>query len=257
MSFNIWRSGGRSLDQTIAAIAESRADLVGLQECSFDACRSIAKALGMHEVHDANGHVILSRAPLATIARTTDPWGGLGATTTLDGVRVNLFDVHLFWDEYGPYLLREGRTPAEVLARERTLRMPGLEEMLRALDPFVAAGEPTLLVGDFNAPSHLDYADMPWPESLACEAHGLVDAYRAVHPAVPTSDLPGAFAFDAPGITWSPLVAEEPRGAFDRIDFVHHGPELVPRTAEVLDERNSVAPWPSDHRAVVCTFALR
>src|SRR5262249_4183996 len=117
-------------------------------------------------------------------------------------------------------------------------------------------GEPSFLVGDFNAPSHLDYADFLWPESLACQAHGLADSYRVLHPENRTYPLP--FTSVEPGITWTPLTSEEPRGAFDRIDFIHYAmaSAVTPIQSMELDARNCVRPWPSDHRAVMTTFRL-
>ncbi len=259
MSFNIFRNGERGIDAVVQAIRGANADIVGLQECNASAAATIASSLGFREVHDPNGHAIVSRFPISVIGSTRDVWGGLGATVdvgrpTLE--RVHVFDVHLFWDEYGPYYLSEGKTSSFILERESARRMPGLEELFALMQPALATNEPALLLGDFNAPSHLDYADFAWPESLACEARGFADSYRELHPNNRT--YPGAFAFDEPGITWTPLVSEEPHGAFDRIDFVHYltGRRLKPESSMELDGRNSVSPWPSDHRAVLTTFAI-
>jgi len=52
--------------------------------------------------------------------------------------------------------------------------------------PYLAGPAPCFLTGDFNAPSHLDYADFPWPTSLAPYAAGLRDAYRDMHPDLTT-----------------------------------------------------------------------
>jgi len=259
MSFNIWRSGERGIDAVVQAIRGANADIVGLQECNPRAAATIAKSLGWNEVHDENGHAILGRFPLATIGSTSDVWGGLGATVSVGHPaleRVHVFDAHLFWDEYGPYYLREGKTSAFILEREKARRMPGLDALFALLDPLLTKNEPVLLLGDFNAPSHLDYADLAWPESLGCYARGFADSYRVVHPTNRT--YPGPFAFDDPGITWTPLVSEEPHDAFDRIDFVYYltSRKLTPKSSLELDGKNSVNPWPSDHRAVLTTFAL-
>jgi endonuclease/exonuclease/phosphatase family metal-dependent hydrolase len=258
MSFNIWRSGGRSLVATTDAIRSSGADIIGLQECNEETAQTLARDLGVNEVHDENGHAILTRFPIAKVGSTRDVWGGLGATITVgrpELPRVHVFDAHLFWDEYGPYYLREGKSSSFVIERENARRMPGLAELFALMDPFVASADATLLVGDFNAPSHLDYVDFAWPESIACLDRGLADSYRELHPQ--NRKYPGAFALDEPGITWTPLSSEEPHGAFDRIDFIYYRSSrgLVPTSSTELDERNSVKPWPSDHRAVLTTFA--
>jgi endonuclease/exonuclease/phosphatase family metal-dependent hydrolase len=258
MSFNIWRSGGRSLERTIAAIRASRADVIGLQECNPQTALTIAGLLGCRMVHDEHGHAILTRFRIAGgVLRTKNEWGGMGATIELDqGERVHVFDAHLHWTSYGPYHLRQGRSVSEVMAEERTIRMPGLDELLATMAPAIVSGEPTFLVGDFNAPSHLDYVDVPWPTSLACYERGLFDSYRVLH-----SDLrtyPGAFAWDDPGITWTPIPSEEPHAVFDRIDFVYYlaSSPTTPTRSIVLDERAGIDPWPSDHRAVLSTFQI-
>ncbi len=265
MSFNVWRGGGRGLDLTIEVIRRAKPDVAGLQECSPEIARSIAEELGVAWVADVNGHAILSPHEIVdVVGSTTDEWGGLGATLEIRArgarLRAHVFDAHLHWTDYGPYALHEQVPPAEVIQHEHDIRMPGLEELLGLMLPALASGEPTFLVGDFNAPSHLDYrSELAWPESLACAEHGLEDSWRAVHPDLRRWAPDARFAFDEAGVTWSPIVAEEVRGVFDRIDFVYHAPAggTVAASSVVLDERNSVAPWPSDHRAVVSSFSLR
>jgi endonuclease/exonuclease/phosphatase (EEP) superfamily protein YafD len=260
MSFNIWRNGGRSLAGVTDAIRRSGADVIGLQECNRATAETIARDLGFHLVHDERTNAIVSRLPAERrIGISSDVWGGFGATLLAGGGRrIHVFDVHLFWDVYGPYHLQDGTPEDVIVAQENARRMPGLEEVLALMSDALASGEPTFLVGDFNAPSHLDYASFPWPESLACAARGLVDSYRELHPENRT--YPGPFAADEPGVTWTPIVEEEARGAFDRIDFVYHAGSagsVTPLRSSTLDERNSVTPWPSDHRAVVTRFSVR
>lgn len=253
MSFNIWGQGGRSLARCIDAIRDSGADLVGLQECNAATAQSIATSLGWQHF-GAAGTSIVSRYPIAAII----PAGGSSgvAVELSPGQLVYLFNCHLPAYPYGPYSLREGQSQEFVLHQEEETRMPPLNQLLNAMAPYLAGPAPCFLTGDFNAPSHLDYADFPWPTSLAPYAAGLRDAYRETHPDLPT--YPPAFAFDAPGITWTPIVAEEPNDAFDRIDFVYYsdGDGVTVSAASELDERNSANPWPSDHRAVLGTFQL-
>lgn len=126
------------------------------------------------------------------------------------------------------------------------------------------AGEerPVVLVGDFNAPSHLDRPDVAWPVTRAAEDVGFHDSYRAAHPD----------PVRAPGLTWSPVHPVHPEQGphvgrpepQDRIDYVLRNA----RGLRVLDSRTLVtgdpAPWPdvaanawpSDHAAVVTTFAF-
>src|SRR5687767_1275395 len=46
MSFNIWVSGGLSLDSCIEVIRRANADLVGLQECNAKTAQTIGTRLG-------------------------------------------------------------------------------------------------------------------------------------------------------------------------------------------------------------------
>jgi hypothetical protein len=253
MSFNIWVNGGTSLNKCIDAINSSGADLVGLQECNAATAQTIATNLGFH-VLGANDCSIVSRYPIVSSQLLGN---SRGVTVELSpGQRVHLFNCHLTAYPYGPYDLKNGQSQGFIITQENNVRMPGLNQLLAGMQPLVAGSEPCFLVGDFNAPSHLDYANFPWPTSVACVTAGLGDSYRELHAA--NRKFPGQFAYDEPGITWTPKIAQEPEGVFDRIDFVHYslGDGANPTNSVELDQRNSANPWPSDHRAVITTFAI-
>ncbi len=253
MSFNIWVNGGLSLSNCIEVIRSSGADIVGLQECNAATAQTIATRLGFHVQPDGDNSIV-SRYPILANIPTT---GGRGATILLGaGQRVHFFNCHLAAYPYGPYDLKNGQSQAFILNQEQTTRMPALTNLLVAMAPFLGGGEPCFLTGDFNAPSHFDYASFPWPTSVACVNAGLGDSYTELH--LGNRKYPGQFASNEPGITWTPKTAEEPNGVFDRIDFVHYskGDGTAPITSVELDERNSINPWPSDHRAVLTTFTI-
>jgi len=254
LSFNIWVQGGLSLSNCIEVIRTSGADIVGLQECNQTTAQAIATNLGFYVLPAADCPIV-SRYPILSspinVTRT------VGATIQLSpGQRVHLFNCHLVPFPYGPYDLKNGQPVSYVTNQEHSVRMPALNQMLSVMQPLIASFEPCFLVGDFNAPSHLDYAAVPWPTSVACINAGLADSYRVMHPTNRT--FPTAFTYNEPGITWTPKTSQEPDGVFDRIDFVHHslGDGVTPTNAVELDERNSINPWPSDHRAVLATFVL-
>jgi len=253
LSFNIWVNGGSSLSNCIEVIRTSGADIVGLQECNAATARTIATNLGFH-VEAVSGVSIVSRYP---IVATLTGNGGRGVTIEPGpGQRVHLFNCHLTAYPYGPYDLKNGRSQSFIVNQENQTRMPALNQLLSAMAPWIAGPDPCFLVGDFNAPSHHDYTSFPWPTSIACTNAGLVDSYFQMHPG--NRKFPGQFTYDEPGITWTPRTDQEPEGVFDRIDFVHYSPgDGATLTSSVeLDGRNSVAPWPSDHRAVLSTFTL-
>jgi endonuclease/exonuclease/phosphatase family metal-dependent hydrolase len=253
MSFNIWVNGGLSLSNCIEAIRGADADIVGLQECNATTAQTIATRLGFYVLPDGDSSIV-SRHPIIANIPTS---GGRGATIQIGpGQRVHFFNCHLTAYPYGPYDLQAGRTQTFIVNQEHTTRMPALTNLLATMAPFIGGNEPCFLTGDFNAPSHFDYTSFPWPTSVACVNAGLGDSYQELH--LGNRKYPGLFAYNEPGITWTPKTAQEPNGVFDRIDFVHYslGDGTTPVTSVELDERNSINPWPSDHRAVLTTFAV-
>ena len=253
MSFNIWVNGGTSLTRCIDAIRTAGADIVGLQECNAATATTIGSNLGFYYLGVTDVSIV-SRYP---IVNTISTGGGSAVGIELSpGQIVYLFNCHLAAYPYGPYSMREGKDQAFVINQENQTRMPALNQLLTTMQPYIAGRSPCFLTGDFNAPSHLDYASYPWPTSLAPIDAGMQDSYRVMHPTNRT--YPPAFAFDEPGITWTPQVSQEPNNAFDRIDFVYFssGDGATALESTELDGRNSVTPWPSDHRAVLSRFAL-
>jgi GNAT superfamily N-acetyltransferase/endonuclease/exonuclease/phosphatase family metal-dependent hydrolase len=253
LSFNIWVNGGRSLSNCVEVIRTAGADIVGLQECNAATAQTIASNLGFYAASDSDASIVSRFRILTNIPSS----GGRGLTIELaPGRRAHFFNCHLAAYPYGPYHLHDGKTQSFVIDLENSTRMPALNKLLLAMAPSIAAAEPCFLAGDFNAPSHFDYTAFPWPTSIACTNAGLNDSYFVAHPN--NRKFPGPFAFDDPGITWTPLTNEEPHGVFDRIDFVYFsaGDGVAVKSATELDGRNSVNPWPSDHRAVLSTFVL-
>jgi endonuclease/exonuclease/phosphatase family metal-dependent hydrolase len=252
MSFNIWVSGSSGLTQCVAAIRASGADLVGLQECNAAAAQMIATNLGFHLV-SADGCPIVSRYPI--VASNSITYSRRATVELSPGQRVHFFNTHLTAYPYGPYDLKHGKPRGFIVEQENKVRTKNLNAVLATMKPFIDGNEPCFLVGDFNAPSHFDYSDFPWPTSIACVNAGLVDSYHELHSQ--NRKHPGLFKFDEPGITWTPKTGEEPEGVFDRIDFIYYSKgDARPTKSIELDQRNCVDPWPSDHRAVMTTFTL-
>jgi endonuclease/exonuclease/phosphatase family metal-dependent hydrolase len=265
MTFNIEYGGTLvDFDKVVAAIEAADPDIVGIEEGESSVPR-LAKALGW--AHWNRSMQIISRYPIL------EPPGADSAYALVE-VRpdrvVALSNIHLPSDPYGPYWVRDGKPVGKVLALERRLRLPALERQLELLPALAAEGMPVFLVGDFNAPSHLDWTEaavgtrpylryaVEWPVSVALANAGFRDTYREAHPD-PIAD---------PGITWwaaRPKVVDwagnptrkDPR---DRIDYVYAAGPAQTISSELVGERGgrgvtlSVSPWPSDHRAVMSTF---
>jgi exonuclease III len=279
MTFNIWvggESGRQPLSQTIKVIQSAKADLVGLQETRGerqngrrpDAARAIANELGWHYLDQGDGTGIISRYKIAE--HTPKRWGA--SIELPSGRRVWHFNVHFAHAPYQPYQLLKipyadapfisGAEAAVAAARQARHRQVSamLAELQGVKDDHAAA----LVTGDFNEPSPLDWTNevfaagrcpvaVNWPTASAVLEAGFVDAYRQTH----------ADPLKHPGHTWTPITAEDdPSDRHDRIDFVLvRGRRATIENSEIIGESSTyadivVAPYPSDHRAVVASVRL-
>ena len=283
LSFNCWHQWSRVDDgftKAAKAIRESGADLAGLQESSPESAKRMAAELGWHHAEGGTGSVqILSRYPVveALHGKGIGMDRLIGARIRLPGPpprEVVLFSTHLDYQHYGPYEARKAGAGAEsVLAlNRRSERVAQIETLVTSIQPLLAAADetPVILTGDFNVPSHLDWTlatagehggigPVAWPESLRLAQAGFTDSFRLKHPD-PAADA---------GTTWSTVhKAGEPQ---DRIDFIYHkgaGLRVTgSRTFTTAVETTVGAwgvdtaavtgnTWPSDHAAVLTTYAL-
>ncbi len=261
MTFNIWLGGGLvDFAKVIEVITKSDADIVGLQEAAGHTAE-IAQRLGWYA--EPRMHVI-SRYPIIA------PPAGKGAYVYVQvapGQVVAVGNVHLPSSPYGPELVRDGESLADVLANEEETRLSALDSLLPVWKKLIANGTPLFLTGDFNAPSHRDWTaatvgalphmkyPVQWPVSLAVEKVGFVDTFRAANPD-PLVD---------PGRTWTygyPYPRIRPDEVVDRIDLVYASKGSKVTGSRVVGEAGtpdvdiSVTPYPSDHRAVVSTVLV-
>ncbi|WP_079128808.1 HAD-IA family hydrolase [Streptomyces qaidamensis] len=265
LSWNLWHGGTKVDDhraKQLKGILDTGADVVGLQETGGTAAGELAEALGWHH-HAAGGNLgIISRHPITT--GLGDPrigfYGAAGARIRIDGADdVDVWTAHFQPTPYGPYGVSFDGLPASELIAHEGARLAQMRDTLRRIAHSAGPDRPVILTGDFNTPSHLDWPDVPWPVTEAAEKAGLRDSYREAHPD------PGA----DPGHTWSPVHPEHEDGSgrpepHDRIDYVLHNGQGL----RVLDSRTVVSgtprpwpdvagnDWPSDHAAVVTTFAV-
>jgi endonuclease/exonuclease/phosphatase family metal-dependent hydrolase len=255
MTFNVWYGGVQvESDRIVDAIEAADPDVVGLQEPEGN-LRRIAEAAGLSYV-DETLH-LASRHPIFAAER-----GGIrfGYVTVAPGRVVAVTNVHLPSSPYGPELVRDGRTPAQVLANERATRLGEIRPYLGPLARLGREGVPTFLVGDFNSPSHLDWIPgnprfkypLRWPVSAALAEAGFRDSYRDAHPD----------PMARPGITWTPGTPPpriRPRETLDRIDWVMASGPSTTLASRLVGEPGGPdvdvgVPWGSDHRAVASTF---
>ncbi|UNI23805.1 hypothetical protein JDV02_009602 [Purpureocillium takamizusanense] len=272
VTLNLWYGGREVKDahrKQIQYIANSGADVVGLQETMDTHGIRLANALGWH-VWQGKSAAIIARYPIAQVYQATGVSGAV--RLELDGNKreVIVWNAHLADKPYGPYSLCFDRlAPVEVLRHEEESgREAQMRDILYKMRPHLGNAKkvPVILTGDFNAPSHLDYTDatrwrhcnagrMEWPTSVQAAKAGLADSFREIH-----SD-----PLQVPGNTWSPIYRSndgrhEPE---DRIDFIHHKGLLRPIVAEVdvwgthrFEPHHADNEWPSDHAAVRTIFSF-
>jgi sialidase-1 len=279
LTYNLWvggEPGGQPLTQSALVIQAAHADIVGIQEGNGekrpdgsrpDNTAELAKMLGWHHVNQGEGRSVMSRFPIAGLTP-----GRQGAVVVLpSGRRLHVFNVHLAASPYQPYQLLRipyGDAPflgtaEDLVAAARAARGDGVAALLSELSPRIEAGDPVVLTGDFNEPSHEDWIPavveaglaplaVLYPTTWRVVGSGMSDAYRAVY-SDPVSH---------PGWTWTPITREDdPRDRHDRIDMIFTGPGVRVTSAAIVGERPEradivVRPYPSDHRAVVAVISI-
>jgi len=254
MTFNIENGGTQvSFDKVVEAIQTANADVVGIQEAWGNTAR-LADALDW-KYYNKRQHII-SRLPLF---EPTDSHDLYTLVEVKSGYVVAMANVHLPDEPYGPDLVRKGKSATDIEAVESKVRLPTALPPIRKLAELAQRGVPVFLTGDFNSPSHIDWAHhqvaVVWPVTKTAEKNGLKDAYRTLHPNSQKD----------PAVTWPsnrPIVTTTSLDGFnpsendpkDRVDFIFTGGRSKVLAVR-LDE--FVNPWPSDHRAVVARFEVR
>jgi endonuclease/exonuclease/phosphatase family metal-dependent hydrolase len=276
MTFNVWYGGEQvSFARVAEAIRLAEADIVGVQEPDGQLYRIAAAAgfpfidyrrniISRYPLFDSGAGERMSAAPstYGTVALDADALHAFAMVRP--GEVVAVANTHLTSDPYGPHAAQRGEL-AEAIAIEQRLRVPEAQPFAR-LAEVAARGIPVFLTGDFNSPSPLDWTQaavaarglptaVEWPATGLLLAAGLRDSFREAHPD------PVA----RPGFTWTagmpaPYV---PAGELlDRIDFVWTAGPTRTLESRIVGEPGgagvdiAVAPYPSDHRAVVSTFAV-
>jgi endonuclease/exonuclease/phosphatase family metal-dependent hydrolase len=264
MTYNI-EYGGTVIDfgQIVKGLVRAAPDVVGVNE-AFAHLRRLAAEVGYPYVSTRLD--LISKYPLI------DPPDGNGRyvfVQTVPGEVVAVSNVHLPSPNYGPRRLLDGWSRRKVLRNERASRLPAIRPFVHALAPVAVAGIPSVILGDFNAPSSQDWTaatvgvrpqnrfPVTWPVSRYLLGHGYADSYRQVHPDPVAS----------PGLTWpsgrppSPDSWNPRRDApQDRIDQIWVAGPASATGIEIVGERGGpevsigLRPWGTDHRAVVSTL---
>lgn len=262
MTLNILNgaNGAYADSHIVHAIQVSTADIVGIQEAKGDSLARLASKLtGWSSFQIDIDTAILTRFKII------GPAGKHGAQIRLpQGGDLYIFSVHNVPYPYEPYDIRDGKLTSRSAVENsaRTFRLPLTQNFLQDLKTYMASGAPVFLVGDFNEPSHRDWTPaaaqagihpfaVSWPTSMAIEAAGFVDTYRAAHPN----------EVQYPGYTWStkPAAGE----VFDRIDFVYADAESRVLGSATIGDAAAIpadivsTPYWSDHGGVMSTLLIK
>ena len=282
MSYNIHGGGvvqlKQPLSQTAKVIQAAKADIVGVQETRSprgDTLEDLAKLLGWN--YDEGSCIVTRYEIVEHFKGGKDYKGGIKVKLASDK-HAYIFNLHLASHPYQPYQLLGIRpkwhkntnnitfikTEAETIEWAKKARGLEIRKVLRQVKSIPDKDAPVFVVGDFNEPSHLDWTEaaskagrhpikVAYPTSTEMAKAGFSDSYRTIYPD----------EMKNPGLTWSPKYkVDDPATHHDRIDFVYFkGKGLQVKDVRIVGENKEnadivVAPYPSDHRAVVATFSL-
>ncbi|MEM7454321.1 MAG: endonuclease/exonuclease/phosphatase family protein [Planctomycetota bacterium] len=277
--------------RTIEIIRESGADVIAMIE-TYGSAETIAGELGFHfYTPDSDANLcIFSRYPLSEFGplEGLSAFSFIAATVTLPaGLKVRLYNI---------WLTSSGRHIVEIKNNELSdsefdsgddVRFEQLSRFLEHADlsrHLANAGQtPVLVAGDFNCVSHLDHtvgtrhSGLNHRRVLACRASkamrraGFADTYREANPDVLESTLGHTWTTVGRGFVYEegngfvPVEvnpAPEYRDPYARIDFIYScGAALQPVASAViarhrLEDTRSFPEFPSDHAAVLTTFAV-
>jgi endonuclease/exonuclease/phosphatase family metal-dependent hydrolase len=266
MTYNILFSTSNT--ETLKVLRETAADIVGMQETSRSRLIDLARDLGYYSHsflqtpanRSSEDTGILSRFPITKVFAN-------GVLIKVNpSLEVAVFTVHLSPYPYEPYDFRDGKitTADQAVASASLTRLEEIEPVVEEMKQVMNDGYTTLLTGDFNEPSSLDWTPITaennlhfgkvvaWPVSTIISDAGLKDVYR--------DKFPNAANF--PGNTWTTLQA--PDEVYDRIDIIYQNETeaLVLSDIRTVGGEGDAAGitvenYPSDHYAVIATYKIR
>ncbi len=316
LQFNIWQEGTvvpNGYPAVLDEIIRLDADLIALSEVRNYNNQSLAERLVTdlkergHTYYSQTSYDsgILSRYPIVSqeaLFPVKDDRGSVTkAIINIEGTEIALYSAHLDYRNCSLYLPRgyDGSTWAKLDSIITDIDIIAADNLQSQRDEAIQAvisdaqrerekGRLTILGGDFNEPSHLDWTDatkdlfdhngvvMEWHNTKALEQADFIDAYRQLYPNPVTH--PG-FTFPADNplvdikkLAWSPTADDR-----DRIDFIFYqahpnlklidvaivGPKGSVIRNERVEEQSSdpfILPntiWPTDHKAILATFKLQ
>lgn len=204
MSYNI-ENGGLSIYKKtgnmnyiknyIDIITKNDIDIVAFQECkmkNIDISKIIAKSLSYHHQYffDKTNYYkkkyyhqsIISKYPIVSANEDNNM-----CSVNVNGTIVNIVNIHLDDEPYIPYSLKGIKytnTPHNITNKSDAVDLSFVtkRDLIQLLmrDKNII-DSPTIIMGDFNEPSHLDYKYIKWKTSKYLTKYGFVDIARHMY----------------------------------------------------------------------------
>ena len=226
----------RDLVEVSRLLRESNADIVCLQEttefseiwlqCEFADRYPHYFIAGHTGKFLAEGFMVLSREPIQKsrfVPPTRTFFGHVVFQVDHGGQLVSILNVHLT-----PFTARNSRTITDLLSAVNQTEIDHEQEVKAILND-IPDNAPTLIVGDFNSPSH-------GIAPITLQNAGLLDSFKELHPDADQTHK--SWDFPLPNglrATW-------------RIDYIFHSQDYTALNCSLLRCRGS------DHHLLVATF---
>ncbi len=262
LTWNIWSGGGRAdpihgRKFVREAIENSGADVVLFQENgSFS--NALATDMGFSHTNSATGSnlAIMSKYPILS---NINGGGQIGSRIQLSsGREVDIYDLWFSSSNDGANLAgRSSFTNAACISADGGRSNAASNFLAHA--NLTSGSNPTIVGGDFNTCSHLDFiestrhqnfyrGDLVWPTTKRFYDADFVDSLRQLAPNI----------LQDPVITWTPFFFAnhgEGRGGKARIDLLYHkGNMLTPLSYQFINFDYHPVTLPADHGGFAVTY---
>lgn len=264
MTWNIWHGGlhGNSASQfkkdtsntvnILKVIKYENPDILFMQEtycCGMD----IAKKAGyLHSWRGSSNLSIHSKYPIIDTIKIFKPFNSHGVIIDVDGKKLMCFNI---WLHYLPNTFESIKklSPDSLVIGEKDTRLKEITAILTSIDSLSRIMQlPTIVGGDFNSGSHLDWIEstkkwhynkvVEWPVSKLIITSGYKDSFREANPD-PTKTLDGTWGFLNDNII------------SDRIDYIYYkGSNFNVIDSKIIMNDPPNGFFNSDHRAIATTF---
>ena len=260
MSYNI-EYGGLSIykktgnmkyvNKYIDLIKSYRIDIVSFQECKLrdiDISKLIANKLGYYHQYffDKTNYYknkyyhqsIISKFPIVDVDEKNNM-----CRVDINGTFINIVNIHLDDEPYIPYSLKGIKytnTPQNIENKSDAVDLSFItkRDLIQSLmrDKNIT-DSPTIIMGDFNEPSHLDYKYIKWKTSKYIMKNGFVDVARHMYENATKYPL---YTVDLHDKKYSP----------ERIDIMYYNKGLKP--VKFTNINNKL----SDHIPIIGVFEI-